>query len=87
MIRAVLDANVVASGILRFHDADSAPVVILRRWLASEFAMVTSGALRAEVEDTLLHKSYFSDRVTRAVGDDWLKTIDESAELTMSLPS
>lgn len=81
MIRAVLDANVVASGILRFDDADSAPNPILRRWLASDFVMVISGALRAEIEDTMLVKPYFSDRVTRAVSDDWLETIDESTEL------
>jgi len=82
VIRAVLDANVVASGTLRFEDAGTAPVEILRRWLASEFIMVTSDALRTEIEDTLLVKPYFSARVTRVVSDNWLATIDESAERT-----
>lgn len=37
MIRAVLDANVIASGILRYDIAQTAPVAILRAWYDMSF--------------------------------------------------
>jgi putative PIN family toxin of toxin-antitoxin system len=60
--RAVLDANVIASGVLRYHHASSTPAVLLRRWLAGDFALLISRPLAREVERTLTDP-YF---VTRA---------------------
>lgn len=53
MIRAVLDANVIASGILRYKHPASAPAALLRLWLAGEFELLVSAPLLREIELTL----------------------------------
>ena len=49
MIRSVLDANVVVSGVLGFERAESAPGEIVRAWVEGEFALVVSGPLVDEI--------------------------------------
>ncbi|OGE36306.1 putative toxin-antitoxin system toxin component, PIN family [Candidatus Daviesbacteria bacterium RIFCSPLOWO2_01_FULL_39_12] len=63
MISAVLDANIIASGILGFRNPDSIPGVLLRLWRKGIFALVTSKHLRDEVRDTL-HKPYFTTHLS-----------------------
>lgn len=82
MIRAVLDANVVASAVLRYDSATTAPTEILRAWYADVFNAVLSDALRAEIADTLLIKPYFAERIPSTVAERWLRRIDRKADST-----
>jgi uncharacterized protein len=50
MLRVVLDANVLVSGLI---SSRGAPATLLRRWLAGWFELVVSPALLAEVERAL----------------------------------
>lgn len=65
MIHAVLDTNVLASGVLRFEREESTPGAILRAWYAEAFVLVTSDHLIAEIERTLA-KPYFAQRIPEA---------------------
>ncbi len=62
MIRSVLDANVVVSGVLGFERAESAPGEIVRAWVDGEFVLVVSGPLVDEIERTL-RNPYFAPRI------------------------
>lgn len=82
MIRAVLDANVFASGVLRYELAATAPALLLRAWYGGSFMALMSDPLRAEIHDTLLIKPYFVGRIPREVAERWLRRIDRKAEST-----
>ena len=56
MIVAVLDTNVIVSGLL--NSTSTPPGMIFDRWLAGEFEVVLSEAILGEVETTL-QKPYF----------------------------
>lgn len=58
MISAVLDANIIASGILGLRTPDSIPGMLLRLWFKGAFTLITSEHLRNEVKNTL-QKPYF----------------------------
>ena len=58
MTHAVLDANVLASGMVGLLNRDSAPGEIFRRTLAGSIVNITSEAILREVERTL-GKDYF----------------------------
>jgi putative PIN family toxin of toxin-antitoxin system len=62
VIRAVLDANTIVSGLARFRDGTSPPVEILRAWVDERFQLLISDALLAEVIRTL-SKPWFLARV------------------------
>ena len=54
MIRAVLDANTIASGMVRFRTGTRAPAVILRAWVVDEaFELLISEHILDEVVRTL----------------------------------
>lgn len=82
MIRAVLDANVVASGVLRYGSATSTPAEIVRRWLSGSFVFVISDHVIDEIERTLLVNPFFSARVERSVGVSWIATLRSLATPT-----
>lgn len=63
MIRAVFDANVVASGIVGANSSRSTPGELFRRWRRQELTIVTSTHILHEVERTLV-KPYFAERLT-----------------------
>lgn len=63
MISAVLDANIIASGILGYRNPDSIPGILLRLWRKGLFTLVTSKHIRDEVKNTL-HKSYFTTHLS-----------------------
>ena len=63
MISAVLDANIIASGILGYSNSESIPGVLLRLWRKGKFSLVTSKHIRDEVKN-LLHKSYFTKHLS-----------------------
>lgn len=65
MIRAVLDANVFASGVFGLERDASTPGAILRAWEARAFELVTSDPLIAEVERTLANP-FFAPRIPAA---------------------
>ncbi|MGI8476278.1 MAG: putative toxin-antitoxin system toxin component, PIN family [Thermomicrobiales bacterium] len=82
MIRAVLDANVVASGVLRYGSATSTPAEIVRRWVTGSFEFVISDHVIDEIERTLLASPYFSARLERSVGVGWIVTLRSLATPT-----
>jgi uncharacterized protein len=62
VIRAVLDANTIASGLARFRHATTPPAAILHAWLEERFEFWISDALIDEVMRTL-SKPWFTERV------------------------
>ena len=63
MIVAVIDTNVLISGVLGYDRPDSAPGEILRRWSRGDFTLVLSPALLDELQD-VLSRPYFVDRLS-----------------------
>ena len=63
MIRAVLDANIIASGIVGFRKSESVPGAILRLWQKGKFSLLISKHIRDEVKN-LLQKPYFKQHLT-----------------------
>ena len=61
-MRAVLDANVLVSGIVGLPRGNSVPGEILRRWYTDWFELALSTPILSEAIRTLT-KSYFSQRV------------------------
>jgi len=57
MIRAVLDTNVLASGIVSFHQL-TPPAQVLKKWQAGEFQIIISQPILNELKNTL-EKPYF----------------------------
>lgn len=75
MIHAVLDANVIVSGVLGVDRAESTPGEIWRCWRRGEFAMVVSATLINEVERALRNRHFAPriDRKSAAQVVTWLK--------------
>lgn len=71
MIRAVLDANTIASGMARFRTGTTAPAAILRAWVTGEFELLLSEHILDEVLRTLA-KPYFLARVGHDVFEEML---------------
>ena len=65
MIRAVLDANVLASGITAIRNRESTPGALMRLWQARAFELVLSEPLLAEVVRSL-RDPYFRRRLSPA---------------------
>lgn len=64
-MRIVLDANVLASGVVGLPRVESTPGELLRRWFAGGFELVISDVVLTEVGRTLT-KRYFVQRVPLA---------------------
>lgn len=62
MITAVLDTNVLVSGIVAFHKP-TPPAQILEAWRAGEFQLVLSTHIIDELKSAL-EKPYFAQRIT-----------------------
>jgi putative PIN family toxin of toxin-antitoxin system len=80
VIRAVLDANVLVSGVISLSQPSSVPGEVLRRSLASEFAAITSDHILAEVERTL-DKEFFRQILTDADRQDAVKAPREQLDI------
>lgn len=65
MIVAVLDTNVLASGIAGIARQESTPGELLRRWRAKAFILVVSEPILAELVRTLTNP-YFASRLSPA---------------------
>jgi putative PIN family toxin of toxin-antitoxin system len=61
VIRAVLDTNVLASGLAGEGVPASIPGAVLRHWRAGDFDLITAPSILAELSRTLT-KSYFRSR-------------------------
>lgn len=85
MIRAVLDTNVIVSGLISYESADVPPSRILRAWVGGRFTVLSSGPILAEVERAL-DKQYFLARIPsekRTAFVATLRTESESVVLTV----
>jgi predicted nucleic acid-binding protein len=78
VIRAVLDANSIASGAAGFRLGTRPPAIILRAWRQQRYELVISDPLIAEVRRTL-SKPYFLARVEPDVHTATLRAIAELA--------
>lgn len=78
MIRALLDANALASGLVGVRVDDSTPGEILRRWQSGRFTLFVSRHLLVEVQRTL-RKPYFADRMSPNRIDESLLLLEEEA--------
>jgi putative PIN family toxin of toxin-antitoxin system len=65
VIDAVLDTNVLASGIASIARPESTPGEILRRWRAKSFILIVSHPILAELMRTLTNP-YFASRISPA---------------------
>ncbi len=63
MIRAVLDTNVLASGVLGLSRGVSTPTRLLHAWRAGRFELIVSDYIIDELRRTL-GQPYFSSRVS-----------------------
>ncbi|MGH2534210.1 MAG: PIN domain-containing protein [Thermomicrobiales bacterium] len=63
MIRAVLDINVLLSGIVGVERGRSTPGGLMRAWRAQRFELVTSEHIRSSVQRNLTEDPYFSRRL------------------------
>jgi uncharacterized protein len=79
-VRALLDTNVLVSGILGRHRLESVPGELIRRFSEGEFELVVSDILLDEVERTL-SKAYFSSRLTQADRDAEISILRKRADL------
>ncbi|CAN5710418.1 hypothetical protein BH23CHL4_BH23CHL4_29480 [soil metagenome] len=81
MIRAVLDTNVLASGIAGVRQVGSPPGEIIRRWRRRGFSLAVSDHLLGELERTL-GRPYFATRITPLQMTRLLWTLRTHGELT-----
>ena len=80
MIRAVVDTNVLLSGLLGYVRPASTPGEILRRWRRGLFTLILSPALLLELEDTLT-RPYFVDQLSEEERQRALASFGAYAEL------
>ncbi|MGH2560319.1 MAG: PIN domain-containing protein [Thermomicrobiales bacterium] len=64
MIRAVLDINVLLSGIVGVERETSTPGALVRAWRANRFELVISEHIRSGVQRNLTEEPYFSGRLS-----------------------
>lgn len=78
MIRAVLDTNVVVSGVFGLDRERSTPGAILRAWHRRLFELVTTDPLIAEVERALTNP-FFAPRLPVGLADRTVLSLREDA--------
>jgi putative PIN family toxin of toxin-antitoxin system len=81
VIRAVLDANVLVSGVVGVRIPTSAPGELIRCWRQRELTIVVSSHLLQEVERTLA-KPYFASRLSAAQASSAVQLLKRRAEMT-----
>ena len=64
VIIAVLDTNVLASGMLGLPREHSVPGELMRRWLIGQFELIISEFILDELEHHAFASSYFRSRMT-----------------------
>lgn len=81
MIRAVLDTNVIVSGMLGFDLAESTPGALLRAWFRRDFELVVAEVLIREIERTLSDE-YFIERVDQRIAHLTMTSLHKDATST-----
>lgn len=81
MPSAVLDTNVLASGIVGAQIEASIPGRILRAWRDGRFVLVSSEAILSELSRTL-RKDYFRQRLAQSLVDDLIGMLRSQARVT-----
>jgi len=82
-VRAVLDVNVLISGLLA---PDGASARLIRRWLEGDFEMIVSERLLEELERTLAYPKLRS-RISEAAAEGIIGLIRETATMRPDPPS
>lgn len=80
MIRAVLDVNVLASGVLGFLQPSTPPGLLLRAWRAGRFRLIISEHILTNLWRALA-KPYFQRRLTAAETYAFLALLRQEATL------
>lgn len=83
MTTAVVDTNVLVSGLLR-PGGESPPVLLLSLWRRKAFELFTSSHIRTEVARTL-NSPYFAARVESTTREEFFRDLDEVATLVLLL--
>ncbi len=65
MIRALIDTNVLASGIAGYRKGWGAPYDVIRRWRGTEYVLLTSPHVLDELATTLANE-WFSQHLTES---------------------
>lgn len=86
MTRAVLDANVLASGLAGLTRSASVPGDVLRQWSTGGFTLVTSLPIEREVE-IAFGKRWFRDTVSDFERRRFLALLATDAEWVRDLPN
>jgi putative PIN family toxin of toxin-antitoxin system len=78
-MRALLDTNVLAAGILgEVRESQLPPAEILRRWNAKQFELIVSRHILGELEQTLA-LAWFTHRIPATVVDRTLELLQRDA--------
>jgi putative PIN family toxin of toxin-antitoxin system len=80
-VRAVLDTNALASGVVGILSPLSAPGQLLRAWRAGEFELAISGNILTEL-GRVLEKPYFQRRLARTQVARFLALLRRQAIVT-----
>jgi putative PIN family toxin of toxin-antitoxin system len=81
VIRAVLDTNVLASGIVKYATAEGTPARLLHLWQAKRFDLVVSAHILTELGSTLA-EPYFRQRLTPEEIEEAVGPLRDEAILT-----
>lgn len=81
MIRAVLDANILVSGIARYAAGGSAPVLVLLAAVDRRYHLLLSEAILKEAK-VALSKTYFGNRLNEQYVADMLVKVRKTATET-----
>jgi len=86
MMTAVVDTNVVASGVVGILEPASPPGAMLRAWQRSRFALIMSEPMMAEFDRTLT-KPYFRRKLHEPGVADAIEAVHRDATLVaISVP-
>lgn len=85
MIRAVLDANVIVSGMVRFRTGRSAPSAILRAWVNDDFDLLISEHIFDE-DDWVLSAAVSARADFLVTGDRQLQRLETIGECNIVNP-
>ncbi len=80
MIRVLLDANIIVSGLLRFRSGSTPPARILRAWFAENYQLLTSEHILDEVTRTI-SKPWFQERMDPEIQSTLLHGLRHEAEI------
>lgn len=84
MIRAVLDANVLASGLVGItKNSQAAPASIMREWVLGRFVLVVSEEILSKVENSAFTRPYFQRSWTENAKSRAVSRVRKYAEFTL----